>query len=76
MSYKVALQLNPTDLASQDLLEEARRALLSSGETLEAIEALEVMESPRPSWHDLALPHTFGGGVNVAGIFNAHSQRP
>lgn len=42
VNYNIALQLNPTDTSSRGLLQDAKNALLSSGETPEFIEELEV----------------------------------
>ena len=42
VNYNIALQLNPTDSPSRGLLQDAKNALLSSGETPEFIEELEV----------------------------------
>lgn len=42
VDYNVALQLNPADVSSQGLLAEAKKSLISAGETVETIEALEV----------------------------------
>lgn len=42
IDYNVALQLNPADVSSQGLLAEVKKSLISAGETVETIEALEV----------------------------------
>lgn len=47
VDYHTALHLNPADVSSKGLLEDAKKALLASGETLETIEALEVREQFR-----------------------------
>lgn len=46
VNYHMALELNPTDVSSQGLLAEAKKSLLASGETPEAVEALEVSQIP------------------------------
>lgn len=48
VSYNSALQLNPTDVGSQELLLSAKKVLLSSGETVQTIEALEVRRGTAP----------------------------
>ena len=45
VNYNVALRLNPADVSSQGLLAEVKKSLLSAGETVETIEALEVTKA-------------------------------
>lgn len=45
VNYNIALELNPADVSSQGLLAEAKESLISAGETVKAIEALEVTKA-------------------------------
>lgn len=64
VNYNIALQLNPADVSSQSLLTEAKKYLISTGETVETIEALEVCTKSKDEM----------GGVRQSVRIRAHSS--